>query len=414
MQDAQLKMLISFLEEEEIITDLREISPFHDDIKFHYYAAIVNGWFNNKPFKYYAGGSSLLNKKEALIKCLGESIERYCLGSYKNLKLSSIKCEEWPDELFPIQKFFPTIKKNKRIETVSGVDFATGKVVPIPLQLLSIGYLKKKNEISFRFPIISTGGAGGFDHESTLLRGIYEVIERDAIMTGYHNKIALPLISKHFLESKVLPGITSQFKRYNLELYVFMSTTDLQVPCYLTFIIDRSEGGPAVSVGAKASFSAKSGILGSIAEALVSRNMVRSDLARSNKFGRLAQFGLKHRNFDRSFYWWPKETISHLDFLLKGKSVCVPKSLKFPTAKDELEFVTQALQQRNYKVYYADISDKQFESIHYRVYKVIIPGLLPLYLNEVEREFMDQKRLEVVANWYGVEKQNNSVPHPFL
>ena len=74
------------------------------------------------------------------------------------------------------------------------------------------------------------------------------------------------------------------------------------------------------------------------------------------------------------------------------------------------------LGKKGHDVYYVDITHSKIKKSGYRVYKIIIPTLQPLYLNESEKKgCIREKRLKEVLSFFGKKKGYiNTTPHPFM
>lgn len=144
----------------------------------------------------------------------------------------------------------------------------------MPAQLVYVPYSYQHDEPLLRFPI-STGAATGVSLDDALYRGICEVVERDAFMITYLNKIVSPQVNLFSIKDKTIYDIANIFKRYKLELVILNLTTDLQIPVFAAVTLDRTGLGPAVSVGLKAGFNIKETIIGAIEESLMVRTWIR-------------------------------------------------------------------------------------------------------------------------------------------
>lgn len=365
--------------------------------------------------KIYGSGLSFFSKKNALIRCLGEAVERLSLYCFRqNDFLISHYDEIKAPALDPSLLIDDKSVQKKTFSWIEGYDYFNAQKCMIPSQLVYLNYKRIKDEPRLSVPI-STGAAGGFEFESTLSRAIYEVVERDAFMTTYLNKIPSKQIEIKSIKNKHISIICSKAERYALEIHVFDITNDLKIPTYLTLLIDKTGIGPAVSVGLKSGLHQISSIVGSIEESFLSRSWIRFQLfkkgtIKKNELNKPIQTFL-----ERGEYWYNQKNIDHLNFLLHSK--CVPfqdVKTNSKNMREELKMITEALKDLGFPIYYASLSLEDFKDIHYQTLKVIIPGLQPLYLDENHR-FINSARLEQVARFFNVKyKGINDIPHPFL
>ncbi len=162
-------------------------------------------------------------------------------------------------------------------------------------------------------PLISTGAAGGFSHEETLLNGIYEIVERDAFMTTYLNKIAVQKVDIRSLQNSTIQKTIASCFRYKLDPYVFNITNDLGIPSFMTILIDRTGIGPAVSVGLKSGLNSVGTIIGSLTEALQIRISIRNRLLQDRRKRKITEVKTID---DRAYMWSSTKMIHHLNYLL--------------------------------------------------------------------------------------------------
>ncbi len=413
------KMLDSLLDL-GILESIGEAKYFNDDPRFYYYFAKLalsqkhtDGYLDKE---LGASGVSLSNREIALLKCLGETIERYSLSSYKEKKVKHIKADNWLHRKFPLSAFSPVIRENGLVSYIEGINLMKKNTTVIPAKLVYLNYKSSRKEIDYRYPLVSTGAAGGFNFESSVLRGIYEVIERDAFVCAYLNSIRLPMIDINEQKDKDLLSVLKSIKRYNLELSIFDATNDLGIPSFISILVDRTGLGPAVSVGAKAGFNCINAIKGSIDESFMVRSIMRAAKLSSLNGEKVKNEGKFMKELhERGFYWWPVEAIDKLDFLFSQKP-SKKRMTKFQgSEKEELEHVVKILSQKGYEIFCADISARQLKKINYVTYKILIPNLQPLYLFEKQKKFVNRKRLKQVADFFRAENVKiNQIPHPFL
>jgi len=421
-----INLLFEELTTKEIIQPISNISSvFFDEPKLYFYSTKFNQaqkYFKASRFKVNtdnlaANGISSTSKYLALIRCLGESVERFCqccydnkliiFSSYDNLIKKHNKNVFDPK----IYKKIPNIN-DKKMGWIKGYDLLKNKEIFIPAQLIYLNY-QRANEPHLN-PNISTGAAGGFSHESTILNGIYEIIERDAFMTIYLNRIRAKKIDLTGVNDKAIRTITKYFQKYGLDVSVYDITNDLHIPAFLTILIDNLKNTPKITLGIKSSLNVKKAILGSIEEAFQIRLYIRNELLK-RKSTVYEINGKKIKSiFDRVLFWLSSSNIQKLDFITKQ----TPQVVKFVSFKfnqiEELDEVKKRIQNKGLQVYYVDITLANFKKLNYSVYKAIIPGLQPLYLDESEKEWKID-RLKTVAHYFGKKKLViNTVPHPFL
>lgn len=415
-----IKLILHELELKKLLAFISNSNVFYDEPRFYSFGAGLD--YDKKysdglpPYDNINGsGFSFTSKYEALVKCLGEAMERLSVYCFKKKSVTFSTRTKLKKESMPLTFYYddPMTIDYINLGWVKGFNFTKNTPCFIPGQMVYLNFSTTFREHQFN-TLITTGAAGGYTHEETLLAGIYEIVERDAYMTAYLNKISLPRINLQSLNDKLIDSIIESFRRYNLEIFVFEMTNDLQIPAFMAIIIDKTGLGPAVSVGLKAGFNIANAIIGSIMESLSIRIWTRYEMYK-NKTQLPAINPLKIKTqSQRGLYWSHPEMIKKLDYLLKVKPVKIIKRLSAKNTTQELSVINNILSKKGFEIFYKDITLEILGKLNYRIYKVIIPALQPVYLDEKHKELRID-RIKTVARHFGRKRYYiNPVPQPFL
>lgn len=418
----QISLLLNELISKNITTSVDKTYHFYDEPRFFLYNALlqdntIKKYSDGNPYKRHktASGISFFSEHEALLKCLGECVERFCLLCYrKKLVISSRFSHINNDALDPSLLNGDELLRENKLGWIKGFNLTRNRECLIPAQLIYLTYKRMGSEIRLPQPNTSTGAAGGFDHESTLLRGIYEVVERDSFMTIYLNSIHTPKVNLEAIRGKKIELILESIKRYKLELHVFDITTDLGIPSFLSIVVDRTGIGPAISCGLKVNLNAKSAILGSITESFITRPWKRNELIK-NKFSTTnTPFNSVTTLFKRGIFWSHPNMLRHINFLLNQEQKSISLSTFKGDKKEELDRLIELLAKKHHEVFYSDITLPMFRKINYFVYKIIIPTLQPMHFDERYKVLRVHRLLEVLRFFRKKNFRINTVPHPFI
>lgn len=411
----------------KIIKGIYKDTSYNDEPKLYGYAVYFRDKYGGRKNEGSVASGVSFNKKKALLKVLGETIERYSLSINNNNKFiyksyrELISSGESVLNLHDIIGLLSPKIRPKNIELtkfhwIKGKSLLADKNILVPAQLAYVPYIYDSTEISLQRSI-STGAAAGSSVDEALYRGICEIVERDAFMISYLNNLPSPQIDLSSIHNKEINNIVNIFKRYRLEPIVLDLTTDLKIPAFAAITLDRNGLGPAVSVGLKAGFNVKDTIIGAIEESL----MVR--------FGTRDQFAYEVLNCkgkeiispidDRTRFWFPLSSIGHLDFWLKNKNLKKINIKNSDYAKNTLKMAIELLKEKKMDLMYIDIADRKIKRYGFTVLKVIIPQLHPLYLDE-SYPYLEGERLHDTPIKMGFLKkartknQLNKIMHPFL
>lgn len=386
----------------------------------------------------HSGGADL-TEDGAIMKAIGEGVERLCLGVYREKELffssyNQIKNIAVDPASFsgisPRQRNkeeFLNINEKSLFRWAYGFSLLSGKKTLIPAQLVYLGYKYQVGEPFICSPI-STGAAAAGSFDEAVYRGVCETVERDAFMITYFNKISPPTINADIINDEGFQRILTSLKLYNLELHIVDITTDINIPSVMAVIIDRSGKTHSIHVGTKTDLIVKEAVRGAVleairgrlgflslpiatAEAIKKREVLERDVSQIKTFA------------DRCLFWSPQKMIKEIEFIFNGKEERISKeeSEKYTdaTSKEKLKIVTDILGDKKIDAYWVDITMPAVKKERIYVAKVVCPKLQPLYLNESRKHLWGERIFNTpVALGYrnkpSSERDLNQTPHPFL
>lgn len=413
------------------IFSLNRYPRYNDEPYTYQYGAWHGiGYSLNNEIVEYSGGISF-DKHKAIIKALGEGLERYCLSCYKREDLI-YDVEDRVNNSIPIKSFVGVSEKQmenpqynifksgylNKFWWTKGYSLTQNRFVSIPAQLIYVPY-EYKNEAVIRLPI-TTGAALGSTLLGAVSRGLLEVIERDAFMIYYLNKLNPPHINMDNGFDKRLKVISDTFRKYNLELHVLDITTDVPVTSIMAIIIDKTGWGPAVSVGLKASVDFFQGVLGAIEEAEQVRIWIRDEMfnKQSNKNSTKKINGFINLE-ERGLFWAKVGAEKHLSFFFKNSdSIPFSKPQKIKRI-NTFEHLIDYFTANKIEVAYKEVTQPEVRKQGFRAVKVVVPSFQPLFLTE-DIKYLGSDRLRKVPFILGyrdrptLESEFNDYPHPFL
>ncbi|MBI2108964.1 MAG: YcaO-like family protein [Parcubacteria group bacterium] len=419
-----------------IVSHFSKNMHYPDEPRLHGYSAAYSTSANRSLSR--ASGVDFFDKKKAFFRMLGESVERHLwsctdffsrnqiMKPYKEIKNKSLN-------IFLLAGFTKEQKKQYRelqltentpLAWIPATSLVSEKKIWCPTQLLSVRYFREnvrtpkrpaKPEPMLRW-CVTTGLATGKTLEEAIVAGILEVIERDAFMITFLNKLSPPLIDLEYVASqdKDIDTILKKFKRYNLEVYMIALPTDFPVHVVLSLVIDPSGRGPATSVGASADFDLKRCILDALSESLSVRYNIK------NKYK--DPIDLQHiGREERILYWAKEENVPGLEFLTKGKKnkvelnkQHVSQNSEIRHDKKQLDTLRVEFKKQNQEVCFVELSSKETRKLGFRTVFVVAPEMQPMHLDE-SIPYFGGKRLKEVPEKLGYKpaKELNKEPHPF-
>src|SRR5258706_3535276 len=248
---------------------------YSDDPKIYQYHAQVKDKSIKMSDRTNSSGLSFFSQEVAALKCLVEALERHSYSTYDKKTIVFAKSAELKYPAIPIssivsfsdkqRKEDPSLKldPNGKFGWVLGKNLLSRESAYLPAQLVYLSYKRKLHEDLIRLPI-STGCAAGSLPTAAICRGIYEIIERDAFMITYLNKLSVKRVLIENSKNKDILYIVKEAHDYKFQLFLFDITTDIPVPTFLAILMDKTGIGPAISVGAKSHLKAEEAMLGAI------------------------------------------------------------------------------------------------------------------------------------------------------
>ncbi len=376
-------------------------------------------------------GGSAFTRDEARVRAYGEAAERYCaafydesnlrLDSYRNLQADAVSPDAfalYSREQYEFSGFeYRPFLKDTRVNWVQGYSVTRQRPVFVPAAFVYLPYWPVGTETPIGlFP--STGLACGRSFLEATLRGIFEVIERDAIMLMWLNRVAAQRIDPGTLADARVRELAGSSE--NGAIKIFDITTDVRIPTRFALLTDSYRGRSLVSCGAATNWRSETAAEKALMEALVVRRAVQKIIKTypPRNYGKDYQ---KVREIDDhlNFYTDP-DRMSALDFLTRMNELPdIQSDTSMPGREfsDQLRACLGLLADRNLEAIVVDVTRPEVAETGLCVVRVMIPGMTPLtfgagYVCAAGRRLTEVPR----ALGYGVpdgKVRLNPVPHPF-
>ncbi len=374
--------------------------------------------------------------EETLSKAIGEFLERYFLTLYhkKDMMRASMKSLKQRGishlDVRTLAGFSEEQKQAKlRFQWDEDSVFywekafrvSTGESVYLPAQLIFWNY-----EVEPPEPILrerNTNGAGGyFSKEGAILSGLYELIQRDAFLIHWLNSHAPPRVNPESVPNETFQRILRESKRYGFETHCLNTTLDTGVPSFIVVAEDRASNGFGITMGGGCGPDPVSALLNAAQEVWSVYGWMRRQgqpFTLPEGFRPFAEPSIGQN--ERILLWTNPAMAEHFRFFLNGKSgqfneAAFPYPSRFPSESAELQFLTNRVEAmgRGYEVYAYLPNDPVLKQLGYAAAKVIVPQVVPLYLQEIYAP-LGAELLRSVPQKFGwdVSQAFNPWPHPF-
>jgi len=326
----------------------------------------------------------------AFLKALGEALERYCAGVYRVAEFetappedregavgpSAFVCETEPDPAEPIA-------------WVDGEDLASGEGVALPAEFVHYPPPSER----FRPPVTTGLGLGNSGVEA-LLAGLYEVIERDAMMLSWYSSFD-PLALD--VEDEGFETLVARAGSEELEVTPLLLTQDVDVPVVATAV--HREEWPKLAVGSAAHLDVTRAARSSLAEALQNYMELRG----MGPGGAADALGAIGRYAD--------EPDAATDFV--DAETAIPATSAgmedLPTGEAELDELLDRLAESDLDAYAAGTTTRDVDALGFAAVRVVVPAAQPLCFGEMY--FGDRAR--EVPGGLGFDSRLDRDHHPF-
>ena len=383
---------------------------------------------------YDSNGGAGLTREQAYSAAAGEAIERYCssvyfhdefyFGSYRDI--SKMARAIGPDRLTLFDERqsdarFPQFTDETRICWTQGRSLSNTQPVWLPACLVYIPYYpfyRDRGEVSIG-PSISTGQACASTYAESVLRGICEVVERDAFSIAWLNRLPLPKLE--IASSRLLERIyRERFDRKNLEYTLFDMTTDVQIAAVLCLLIDFGRDPAMICTGGAAHLNPEMAAVKALTEAAQTREWAKMLGNRAEPLIFETDFS-NVDDFEKHVVLYAYgDMLSNVAFLRESKATRPFSDLPVhepDNSEAAAAHAAAAIEAVNAEVLVVDITSEDVAPCGYSVVKAFIPEMQQLEGDHAHR-FLGGKRLYEVPRRLGYLVESsyenlNTAPHPY-
>jgi ribosomal protein S12 methylthiotransferase accessory factor len=361
---------------------------------------------------------------EAEIRTLMESIERYSnmvvdesrlkWSTYREIKSRAISPADlglytdlqYQKENFKCSRFSP----ESVIPWIEGQDLFSGKVVLIPADFVFYPALREK-------PLVietSNGAAAHTNIVDAILNGLFEVIERDAFLIMWLNRLAMPI-----LDAKYPIGFQESINlinKFGMEIRLVDLTNDTNIPTVMAVCYNRNPNKyPALVVGTGSHIDPER----AIQKALFEMEFLLIEFLESPVKNKITSPDQISSIFEHPHFYLNPRMRKYWEFMIQSKKKSILPKLK-KEYKDNyllLKEIVGRLNKMKHRVVYVDVTSSDIERAGLVTAKVFVTGMQPMYIRNEFRLCLD--RLAKVPLRLGYTRSTsidisklNSAPHP--
>ncbi len=408
--------------------------PDEPKIPYVYGVALANHSFLDKEQGGDEGCSGKgLTLARAEISALGEAVERYSgacyqqkeiyLSSYQDISKSKLDPAElvlFRDEQYAGLPYAP-FQPDEAMGWVSGYSLVRDAHVEIPAISVFMNYKIHTPQENI-CAVTSNGLAAGATLLNAVLSASLEVIERDAFMITWCNKLPCHRIDPFSHPEKEIRDYCTSYGRRGVEMQLYRLPTDLPVHVFMGIGYQLTgDDGPCVVVGLGADFdaatAAKSALLeiGQIRPSLKQR--MRSPEVKARLDELLENPGLVKELEDHDLLYSSRKMVHAFDFLFERPIEVFDWQKNEEENGTRLSRLLDVLKSRNSDLIYYNLTPPEMEKLGLFTVRVIIPDMQPIHFGH-ENIRLGGRRLYELPQRLGFKTsittpaELNENPHP--
>jgi ribosomal protein S12 methylthiotransferase accessory factor len=389
--------------------------------------------YNPQPC-YDNNGGSGLTRDQAHRAAIGEGLERYCCSVFDASDLvcgsvADVSREHVlrrPDEfaLFHPEQpgRQPLPDAHTPIAWTWGWSFGHACPVLVPACLVYMPYFPCFREQGEQVagPAVSTGLACATSLEEATLKGIYELVERDAFTIVWSNRLPVPQVD---IESH--PTLRALYRerlqRDGLRYVLLRTTTDLPLPSFLCLLIDDRRTPPMICAGGATGLDPVRAAAKAMTEAVQTREWAKFLGGRGKTFQFASDFSDVREFEDHVALYGYGDMLHAVAFLTESDQARLSDCWHDESTGDpvrDLEKTVHLLATHGLDTVALDLTTRDVADCGYHVARAMIPELQPLDA-DYQHRFLGGHRLYDVPRRLGYFSAPTTIdmlnpyPHPY-
>ncbi|HEY2959630.1 MAG TPA: TOMM precursor leader peptide-binding protein [Actinomycetota bacterium] len=332
---------------------------------------------------------------EARAGALGEALERYASVSWPATAVSHARRDELrggsldPRELvlylpeqYPGLPYAP-YGEATRLGWVPARSLASGAPVHVPAVAVLMGY-RPASPAEDICPPTSTGIASGETLAAAVLTALCEVLERDAFMVTWMNRLPARRVDPSSHPDPEVADLCGAYARRGVRVELYLLAADHSCRVFLALGVQELGDGPAVVAGLGADLdparAARKALLevGQVRPAL--RIDLRSPRTRSRVEALVADPSLATGPDDHALLYADRRSAGAFDFLRRGPVAGCDWAAPGPAAPaDRLGSLVAELRSLGGDVLYHDLTPPELARLGLWTARVVVPGFQPVH-----------------------------------
>lgn len=347
-------------------------------------------------------GFSFESRAEAEIKAIMEGIERYSSAIVYEQDITTY--DETSGEIYHFLDYFGS---DINPESLLYRPFTTsdGQEIHLPAQYAYFPYYGLDESLIVENT--TNGLAAHVSSEQARANAVLELVEREAILRFWLNRVALPSIE---LEGTDLELIDNRLSDQDLDLNIFKAKIVNEIETAFAFITSSSDDQPFLSFGASAAFSLQDAVTEAVVECLHMRIWQRHYYdGKPSKPERIKGM------FDRAQYWSSEPDDRKISFVFNNPACIALADSPEPREIDD-DTLRRALLNGKFdlpQMYFADVTVPHIAAEGIHVWRAFCPEFHPFHLSGTGDDCVVAKGRPIIDG-QPYEGTNQAIPHPML
>ena len=406
--------------------------PADPERPYFYSARLSNYSLRSGPHASETTSGKGVTPDDAFLSALGEALERYSASIWTEGEVVHCRRSELPadaldprelvlysDEQYRDLPYAP-YSENAVIGWIRGYSLGREAPVYVPALAVFMNYVAQRREERLCLTT-SSGLAIAPSLTEAILASAWEVIERDAYMIAWFNRLSCRAIAFDDHPDPAIADVVGLLRRRGVDVRLFQVPTDR--PCHVMLALALAEqvGEPAAIIGLGShpdpALAARKAVLelGQIRPGL--RRRLREAAVRT-RLARLLATRRPQNLMDHSLLYASREMLSALDFLLKVKPTAMKWDVSHPpAAAEQLRGLVKSLTDDGTDLIYVNLTPPELERRGLFTTRVIIPGSQPIDFGDGQRRFGGTRLYDLPVRLGFVERRPviqdlNPDPHP--
>jgi ribosomal protein S12 methylthiotransferase accessory factor len=373
-----------------------------------------------------------LTLAEAQASALGEAVEHYAASSIptEHLLYASYEALDAPSlnptdlVLYHPEQYaelpYAPYADTTTLGWVEGHSLLTGSPLLVPAVAVFLDYLPRAPE-EWICPPTSTGLAAGPTLAEAMLSALYEVLERDAFIITWMNRLPAERVDPTTHPDPELVDLCQAYARRGVELRVYCLAVDHPCRVFLCLAVqDGGDGWPAAVAGLGADLDPARAASKAILEAGQVRSplqiQVRDPAMRARAERLLADPRLVATLHDHALLYTHPGARGAFTFLQRSPELVIDWSTPNSSVTDRLQLLAEHFRTQRGDVLYYDLTSSDLMELGLRTVRVIVPGFQPLHFGREPR--LGGRRLYELPRRLGISEVLarpellNTDPHP--